>query len=281
MGDTLPLNRVAIGDIRELAPLIAPGSVGVRSRMDARTMAASVVQWGQRNRAAGAALEAPPDPSHEECAPVTDAKSSHVPDSPQPKNDGRFKQGEHRSRATEFKPGQHWRPRQPFWDKAWLEREYVERQRSAGDIARQFGVGTAAIMHWLRKHDIPRRSVSDARHVKRWGARREANGMHGRSGQENPNWKGGITPERQAFYSSQEWKDVETAVRERDRGTCQRCGSTESGQRDMHVHHIAPFAVVHLRAEPSNLVLLCPRCHGFIHRRRNVGREFIKDAPDA
>jgi hypothetical protein len=59
--------------------------------------------------------------------------------------DTQFKPGERRSIATEFKPGQHWRKPQAFRDAAWLTREYVELQRSTGDIAKQFGVGDSAI----------------------------------------------------------------------------------------------------------------------------------------
>jgi hypothetical protein len=46
-------------------------------------------------------------------------------------NAGQFKRGERRSPATEFKKGEHWRPHQRFREKDYLEREYVERKRSA------------------------------------------------------------------------------------------------------------------------------------------------------
>ena len=68
-----------------------------------------------------------------------------------------------RNNRGQFLPGTHWRKEQPFRDRAWLLREYVEHGRSTGDIARQFGVTDAAVLFWLRKHGIPRRDVSAAR----------------------------------------------------------------------------------------------------------------------
>lgn len=196
------------------------------------------------------------------------------------KNDGRFKPGERRSPATEFKPGEHWRPRKPYWDREWLEAEYVKRGRSAGDIAAEFGATDAAIIFWLRKHNIPRRTVAEARALKHWGASGEANGMYGKRGPEVPNWQGGVTPERQAFYSSGEWKRAARRVRERDKGICQRCGRDNSGSRDNHLHHITSFSVVERRADPSNLVTLCRPCHNFVHSRGNVNREFMAEGKE-
>lgn len=192
-------------------------------------------------------------------------------------NDGRFKKGERRSPATEFKPGQHWRKRKPFWDREWLYHEYVVMGRSTGDIAAQFDVIPESISHWLRKHDIPRRSISEARAIKHWGASGSDNPMWNRRGELNPRWLGGVTPERQAFYTSQEWKSACSAVWKRDNATCQRCQLHRNDQPDMpfHIHHIVSFAVEKLRADTDNLVLLCEVCHQFVHSRRNVDGEFL------
>lgn len=194
-------------------------------------------------------------------------------------NNGKFKKGEHRSPATEFKPGTHWRKPQPFREKEWLEQEYVTKQRSTGEIAAEFGVTDAAILYWLNRHGIPRRPIAKARSVKHWGAKGAANGMHGRAGQHNPNWKGGISPERAAFYSSQEWAAVVPLVWKRDKATCQRCKQKQNGGPTFHIHHIVSFQVVELRAALANLVLLCKECHDWVHSSANVNREFIKDTP--
>jgi hypothetical protein len=177
----------------------------------------------------------------------------------------------------QFAKGSHWRPPQPFREADWLEREYVQLKRSAGDIAREFGVGDTAIHFWLKRHSISTRSVSEARALKHWGAAGSANPMFGKRGPEVPSWRGGCTPERQAFHGSQEWADASMAVWRRDAGTCRRCALNANGASDtkFDVHHIVPFAVREMRATVSNLVLLCRPCHRFVHSKRNAGREHL------
>jgi transposase-like protein len=166
---------------------------------------------------------------------------------------------------------------QPFHDGEWLRREYIEKQRSAGEIAEQFGVTDGNVLFFLRRFKIERRDISEARSVKHWGASGEDNPMYGKRGEDVPNWKGGITPERQAFYSSLEWIEASKEVWARDKGICQRCGEKREEKRGMHIHHLVSFAVVELRADPDNLTMLCCDCHYWVHSLRNVDKEFIID----
>jgi len=186
-------------------------------------------------------------------------------------NNGRFKKGEHRSPSTEFKKGEHWRQHKPYWDKEWLGSEYTEKQRSANEIANQFGITESAILFWLRKHNIQTRSMADIRAIKYWGLSGEKNGMYGKTGIKNANWKGGVTPQRQDFYTSQEWKSACAEVYKRDNATCQKCGAKEK----LHVHHVIGFANKEIRADANNLVLLCVKCHRFVHSKKNINGEFI------
>lgn len=186
---------------------------------------------------------------------------------------GQFTKGHHFSPETEFKKGQHWRPKKTYWDKDWLENEYAVKERSADDIARQFGITEAAILFWLRKHNIQTRSMTDIRAIKYWGLSGEKNGMYGKTGIKSSNWKGGITPERQDFYASQEWKSACAEVYKRDNATCQKCGAKEK----LHVHHVIGFANKELRADIDNLVLLCAKCHRFVHSKKNINKEFIRE----
>lgn len=103
--------------------------------------------------------------------------------------------------------------------------------------------------------------------------------MKGRKGADTPRWKGGITPERQAFYSSPEWKKAERTVKKRDKHTCQRCGKTWRRGEPFDVHHIVSFACVELRAVESNLVYLCESCHYWAHSNSNINKDFIKEIP--
>jgi hypothetical protein len=115
-----------------------------------------------------------------------------------------------------------------------------------------------------RKHTAEARALlsQTAKRPKPW-IRGKRNGMSGRTGELNPNWRGGVSPERQALYASGEWKRVARAVRVRD-GGCVECGSAA----DPHVHHVKSFADhPELRLDPDNLVTLCREHHHDAHRR--------------
>lgn len=179
-----------------------------------------------------------------------------------------------------FLKGEHWREHQPFREKDWLVREYVDGRRSTGDIAKQFGVRDTAIQFWMKKHGIKGRSISEARSVKKWGSFGEKNPMYGKRGPEVPAWRGGHTPERQAFHGSKEWAEVSSLVWRRDRGTCRKCSQkANDSEYRFDVHHVEPFANVALRAVESNLVLLCRKCHRWVHSKKNVGKLFLPASP--
>lgn len=102
--------------------------------------------------------------------------------------------------------------------------------------------------------------------------------FRGKRGAETPNWKGGVTPERQAFYASDEWRSACKIVWARAKARCERCGidhNTADRRGTFNVHHIVSFMVRELRATESNLALLCRPCHFFVHSRDNVDRAFI------
>ena len=184
-----------------------------------------------------------------------------------------------RTERGTFKKGTHWRQRKPWWDREWLEREYVTKGRSAGEIAVDGGVRDTAIHYWLKKHGIPGRTTAESRSLKYWGASGSDNPMWNMRGELNPRWKGGVTPERQAFYTGQEWKDACSSVWKRDDATCQRCNLDHRQHPDipMHIHHIVSFSDRDLRAASENLVLVCEPCHWFIHSKDNTEMEFLRD----
>jgi transposase len=169
---------------------------------------------------------------------------------------------------------------QPFHSKEWIHEQYVVLSRSGSDIAQDFGVTERLIYFWLKKHGIARRTVSEARSVKHWGQSGEDNPMFGKTGDKNGNYKGGCTPERQGFYASKDWAIACCAVWKRDSATCQKCGTGNKKESTLHVHHIVNFSVKHLRADIDNLVLLCRKCHIFVHSKKNVERVFLMDYQD-
>jgi hypothetical protein len=167
-------------------------------------------------------------------------------------------------------------PAKPYHDPAWLREEDESKGRSAHDIAAQFGVSDGNVLFFLRQFGIPRRTTRQARALKRWSLPGRLNGMYGKRGAEVPHWKGGVTPERQALYSSEEWADAVKLIWRRDGGSCQRCGERYKYGRHFAIHHIVSFAVRTLRAEPTNLVLLCRACHDWVHSKANTERLFLK-----
>src|SRR3990167_4958222 len=78
-------------------------------------------------------------------------------------------------------------------------------------------------------------------------------------GENNPNWKGGITPINRAIRTSLEYKLWRSAIFERDNYTCQNC-NTRGGV--LHADHIKPFAIYpEVRFAIDNGRTLCKSCH--------------------
>jgi hypothetical protein len=188
---------------------------------------------------------------------------------------GRFVKGKHYSPVTEFKKGEHWRSRKPFWDREWLLNEYITLNKPASQIADEQGCKENNILYWLNKHNIPCRDMKEIRKRKYWGLKGEQNGMYNKKGSINPNWKGGFTPERQAFYSSLEWKRCIPAVWKRDNATCRNC-KTKDNTKTFAIHHIVSFAVKEKRADIDNLILLCRKCHCWVHSKQNRENRWLK-----
>lgn len=177
-----------------------------------------------------------------------------------------------------FKKGTHWRPHADFRDRQYLLDNYVVGGRSTGDIAKDFGVTDAAILHWLRRHRIPRRTVSAARKLKHWGCAGPANPMYGRKGAANHNYVDGSSPERQRTYSQFEWKQLLLVIYRRDEFKCQRCKIGNVKGHKLIAHHIKPWAgFPAFRRDPDNLVTLCTPCHRWVHSKNNILKEWLYD----
>ena len=190
--------------------------------------------------------------------------------------------------------------------KEWLYQKYHVEKLSMVDIGRIIDRDPKTVLHWMRKYDIPTRPRGDLGNFKGKRVTKRIhseetkrkisesskgrkpylkNGVHhllGKRGEDVPSWKGGITPERQVLYSRKRWKEAVEEVLKRDNFSCQRCGidkRTEEGVKaNFHVHHIVAFSVKELRCELSNLVLLCRKCHRWVHSKKNINSEFIKEA---
>lgn len=116
-----------------------------------------------------------------------------------------------------------------------------------------------------RRHTAETRAVLSAKasRPKPW-IRGAKNGMAGRTGASNPNYKDGSSPERQRLYASAEWQSVRRQVLMRDNRRCVTCG--KSGK--LHIHHVKAWGdYPDLRLDPGNLIVLCRSCHHEAHRK--------------
>lgn len=202
--------------------------------------------------------------------------------------------------------------RGPILPKDELHRRYWVDGQTCNDIAREIGKDPKTVWKWMNDYGLPikprghdprqhfkhghdvcvGRVVSDETREKIRQARVKdgsrglfkADGTHvlkGRRGPDHSSWKGGVTPLRNAFYASDEWKAACVIVWHRDDAKCQNCGldhrTIGRGKRKFHVHHIASFAAhPDLRASADNLMLLCDTCHRWVHSRANTEKKFIK-----
>lgn len=83
-------------------------------------------------------------------------------------------------------------------------------------------------------------------------------------GEENPNWRGGITDESISIRNSNEYKEWRVAVFERDNYTCQHCGRKCGNGYDVYLeaHHLKSFSEYRdLRFDVNNGLTLCKECH--------------------
>jgi len=199
------------------------------------------------------------------------------------------------------------------YTREWLESEYIQKGRSANDIAREIGRDSKRVWEWIKDYGLPTKPRGNfygqgfveggkspflgAKHSDKTKEKiRQARIRDGRipcikdgvhwmhhpdyNGKDHPNWKGGLTPERQAFYSSQEWCEAVKAVWARDNATCQRCGkhhNTAQARGTFHIHHIISFQHKAYRADVDNLLLVCKECHRWIHSKKNKSKQYIKE----
>ena len=163
----------------------------------------------------------------------------------------------------------------------WLRQKYEDERRSCVEIAKIVGRDPKRVFEWIKDAGIATRKRGDPSngcHSFRLGDVSPFKGKIQKRGNQSPHWQGGITPERQSFYASPEWKAAVREVYGRDKKICRRCGISQCAAakqgHKMHVHHVVGFRVKHLRCELSNLVLLCKGCHLFVHSKANAMRQF-------
>jgi len=127
-----------------------------------------------------------------------------------------------------------------------------------------------------RHTDVTRKRLSEKASVPKPYLRGARNGMYGRTGDLNPRYVDGSSPERQRLYASGMWKELVRTIYARDEYRCKRCDAPHQTQSRLCAHHIRPWAGnPELRSDLTNLVTLCAKCHRWVHSRKNIHREWL------
>jgi len=197
------------------------------------------------------------------------------------------------------------------FDKDWLYEQYIVNNLSTYQIGKLVGRDNKSIYNQLKKFEIPTRKRGDnlskdgtdnymknceenpfkgrkhsdetkqvlsdkGKGPKPW-LRGINNGMYGRKGKLNPNYKDGSSAERQRLYASSEWKELVRQVFKRDDYICQKCKEAHKYGNPLHSHHLKSWANnPDERTDIDNLVTLCKKCHDFVHSKKNINKDFIK-----
>jgi len=97
------------------------------------------------------------------------------------------------------------------------------------------------------------------------------NPMYGKRGKLAPNWKGGISEEKNSIRSSAKMKEWRVKVFQRDGYNCRRCGQ-HGGQLEAHhgcfpVRKLIKTKFEKYLYELQNGITLCKRCHNLIPKK--------------
>jgi hypothetical protein len=194
------------------------------------------------------------------------------------------------------------------FNKEFLIKEYVNNCKSADQIAREIHRDPKRVWEWLTNYGIKtrprgtdygqnfkkghklgigRQQKEETKEKIRQSCIRDGrvpylkNGIHWLKyyDKKPASWKGGISPDRNAFYSSLEWIEVVKKVWQRDNAICNVCGKNHNDKfrGTFHIHHIISFKNKLTRANLDNLILVCDKCHRWLHSKKNIDKKFIKE----
>lgn len=118
----------------------------------------------------------------------------------------------------------------------------------------------------LMEHKVSEETKEKIRqhHIKNKISVGSKNPMYGKTREQSPNWKGGISTDNFIMkhgMNVQEWISLTREIRKRDSYRCQYCGKLLSYE----VHHITPRRIK-IDNNQDNLITLCKHCHGVVER---------------
>lgn len=149
-------------------------------------------------------------------------------------------------------------------DAGWLRARYETDGMSTLAIGALIGASPKVVCDWVKHHGIKPRSRNQ--HAgKKWPEsvrKRMSEAKAGKlTGEQNPNWRGGLVNPNVRLRASADSKNWSQSVRNRD-GKCVGCGA--GGK--LHAHHVKSWKKhPELRFDVSNGITLCPPCHQKAH----------------
>lgn len=162
-------------------------------------------------------------------------------------------------------------------DKEWLENEY--KTKTYAQIASEIGSGETAVYNAIKRHGIKSRSRSERLRGRKFTynhRKRLSEAKKGTlTGEDNPNWKGGVTKERWMARHTNDAANWKAEVLRRAGDKCAKCGRVK-GERckcckmaiPFYIHHIKSFSEhPELRYDPDNGEVLCHYCHVEEHKK--------------
>jgi len=96
------------------------------------------------------------------------------------------------------------------------------------------------------------------------------------SGENHPNWKGGVTDKNRRLRSTSKYKEWRISIFERDNYTCKKCGKIGG---TLNAHHIENLSQNESKiTDINNGITLCIKCHNKFHKeygRVNINKNML------
>lgn len=149
-------------------------------------------------------------------------------------------------------------------DAGWLRGEYVDRDRSSEQIAKQLGCTPKTVTRALKDAGIEVRGTAGRKFPE--VGKRHSEWLKGRFvGDKNPNWRGDQVTKYDRDRNSYKAKEWTRKVKERDGYKCVKCGAIGK----LHAHHVVRWRKdASKRFDVGNGITLCVPCHQLEHKVR-------------